>query len=209
MTAISLREAREQIVQHGRSLVADGLTQQTSGNLSVRVGDEIAISPSGIPYDDISADDIVVVDLEGSVVEGTRTPSSETPLHTATYRNREDVGAVVHSHSPYATTFACLGRPIDPVHYLISTAGKGVPVAAYGRNGTEDLGRKAVEAIGPDGAVLLRNHGVMTVGDDLPDAYDVAARVEFSARMHYQAEVIGDPEPINETELDALINYFR
>jgi L-fuculose-phosphate aldolase len=203
-------EARSLIAQKGRDILEEGLTQRTSGNVSVRVDeDRVAISPSGAPYHEISPEDVPLVDLDGELVEGDRAPSSETPMHTEVYRRRDDVNGIVHTHSPYATTFASLGATIKPSHYLISFAGKSVETAPYGRNGTADLGQKAADSMGEDNAVLLRNHGVLAVGPTLEDAHNVASRVEYCARIHYQASQLGDPVLVDDDELDDLMDYFQ
>lgn len=209
-SSLTPEEARGQVARKGVDLLAEGLVQRTSGNVSVRIDDRrIAISPSGVPYRDIESVDVPIVDLDGDQVGEGEAPSSETPMHTAVYRRRAAVGAVVHTHSPYATTFASLGRPIEPTHYLIAVAGKAVPVAPYARNGTAALADAAVETMGEANAVLLRNHGVLAVGSTLEAAHDVAARVEYCGRIHWQASVLGEPERIDDAELDALIEYFE
>ncbi|MFW5905718.1 MAG: class II aldolase/adducin family protein [archaeon] len=203
-------EAREMIAKKGREILDEGLTQKTSGNVSVRVDDErIAISPSGVPYHEIEPEDVPIVDLDGEQVGDGEPPSSETPMHTEAYRRRPDVGGVVHTHSPYATTFASLGRPIEPSHYLIAFAGKEVPVAEYATNGTPELAKEAMDTMGDTNAVLLRNHGVLAVGPTLDDAHNVAARVEYVGRIHWQASILGEPELVGSEELDDLMDYFQ
>lgn len=202
--------AKREVVEKGVEILEEGLTQRTSGNVSVRIDDEyVAISPSGVPYHEIAVDDVPIVNMNGDVVDGGREPSSETPMHLATYRNRDDIGAIVHTHSPYATTFAALGRPVEPAHYLIAFAGKSVEPAEYATNGTPELGENAVAALGDRNAVLLRNHGVLAVGRTIDDAHNVASRVEYCARIQYQAEQLGDPELVDDGELDDLIAYFQ
>lgn len=202
--------AKREVVEKGVEILEEGLTQRTSGNVSVRADDEhVAISPSGVPYHEITIDDVPIVNMNGEVVDEAREPSSETPMHLATYRNRSDVGAIVHTHSPYATTFAALGRPIEPAHYLIAFAGKKVETAEYATNGTPELGEKAVDALADRNAVLLRNHGVLAVGSTIDDAHNVASRVEYCARIQYQAEQLGEPELVDDAELDDLIAYFQ
>lgn len=210
MTDEEIGSARKLIAEKGREMLEEGLTQRTSGNVSLRVDENtIAISPTGVPYHEIDPDDVVLVDLDGELVEGTREPSSETPMHTEVYRTRDDVGGVIHTHSPYATTFAALGATIEPTHYLMAFAGTEVRTAEYGRNGTDDLGRKAVRTLGDDNAVLLRNHGVLAVGPSVEEAHNVASRVEYCARIHYQASQLGEPEVVDEDEMEVLIDHFQ
>lgn len=203
-------EARAAVARKGVEILEEGLTQKTSGNVSVRVDeDRIAISPSGVPYHEIDPADVPLVDLDGNQLGEGNAPSSETPMHTEAYRRRDDTGGIVHTHSPYATTFASLGRPIEPAHYLIAFAGKDVPVAPYARNGTPELAAAAVDSMGEANAVLLRNHGVLAVGPTLDEAHNVAARVEYCARIYWQASLLGEPELVSDDELDDLIDYFQ
>lgn len=205
-----IQKARTGVAQKGVEILEEGLTQRTSGNVSARVdGERVAISPSGIPYHEITAADVPVVDLEGTVIQGDLPPSSEQPMHIEVYRRRDDVGGIIHTHSPYATTFASLGKPIKPAHYLIAFTGKSVPVAPYATNGTVALGKAAADTMGDRNAVLLRNHGVLAVGPTLEAAHNVAARVEYCARIYWQALLLGKPELVDDQELDGLIDDFQ
>ncbi|MFC7078745.1 class II aldolase/adducin family protein [Haloarcula halophila] len=199
-------ETRNAICEYGRSLLEDDLTTGTGGNLSARLDeDHIAISPSGVPYEEIAPPDVPVVRTDGTVVEGEIDPSTELPMHLEVYEQRPDVGGVVHTHSPYATTFASLGEAIPASHYLLAFTGTEVPVAEYETHATQDLGDAAVEALGDSyNATLLRNHGVLTADDSLEDAYTVALMVEYCARIHHQARAIGDPEILPDEEIDRL-----
>jgi L-fuculose-phosphate aldolase len=199
-------DARTAICDYGRSLLEDDLTTGTGGNLSVRLDeDRIAISPSGIPYGDVEPADVPVVDTSGEVVAGDLEPSTELPMHLAVYEERNEVGGVVHTHSPYATTFASLGESIPASHYLLSFTGSEVPVAEYRTHATAELGAAALDALGSEyNAALLRNHGVLTADESLDDAYTVALMVEYCARIHYQARAIGEPEILPDDEIDRL-----
>jgi L-fuculose-phosphate aldolase len=199
-------DAREAISDYGRKLLDDDLTTGTGGNLSARLDEKhIAISPSGVPYEEIDPSDVPVVRTDGTVVEGTTEPSTELPMHLAVYDRRPDVDGVVHTHSPYATTFASLGESIPASHYLIAFTGTEVPVAEYETHATEALGDAAVDALGESfNAALLRNHGVLTADGSLEDAYTVALMVEYCARIHYQARAIGEPEVLPDDEIDRL-----
>lgn len=203
-------QAREQIVRKGVEMLEEGLTQRTSGNVSARIDDEhIVISPSGVPYHDVNPSDVPVITIDNDQVSEGKQPSSEAPMHTAVYRQRDDIDAIIHTHSPFATTFAALGKPLLPSHYLIAFAGKKVDVAEYGTNGTEELAKKATAALGDRNAVLLRNHGVLAGGPTLESAHNVAARVEYCAQIHFQASLLGEPELVADDELDDLIEYFQ
>jgi L-fuculose-phosphate aldolase len=205
--SMPLRAQREAVSELGRSMVEQGLTKGVGGNLSERGDDgRIAISPSGIPYDRITPDMVPVVDADGERVAGDCEPSSETPMHTMIYERRPAVGAVVHTHSPYATTFASLGQPIPPTHYLVSYVGDKIPVTGYEQPATEALGREATEAIGEEyNACLLQNHGVIAVGDSAEDALETALMVEFCARIHYQATNVRDPIEIDRENIATLV----
>ncbi|MFC6964787.1 class II aldolase/adducin family protein [Halocatena marina] len=201
---------REQVSELGKELIAQGLANGTMGNLSERSGDCVAVSPSGVSYEDVTPERVPVVTLEGEQIAGDNDPSSETPMHCLVYEHRDDVGGVVHTHSPYATTFASLGQAIPASHYLIGFAGHEVPVTDYGLPGSTELGRMAAATLGDDyQAVLLKHHGVITVGETLDAAFEIAQMVEYCARIHYQALNVGDPEILPEKTVDDLINKFR
>ncbi|MFC7156877.1 class II aldolase/adducin family protein [Halomarina halobia] len=204
-----LRAEREDISRIGREMREKGLTKGSGGNVSARSGDRVAVSPSGIPYEDITPETVPITDLNGTLRDGERDPSSETPMHVLIYAGRPDVGGIVHTHSPYASTFASLGEPIRASHYLIAFAGKEVPVAGYEPPGTEALGELAVNALGHDhDACLLQNHGVIAVGEDADAALETAEMVEFVAQIHYQASAIGDPVIMADDDLEYLVDMF-
>lgn len=205
-----LREEREQVGELGRRMLDQELTRGTGGNVSVRCGDRIAISPSGISYEEVTSKTVPVVDLEGDRIDGELAPSNETPMHSIIYRERDDVGAVIHTHSPYASTFASLNEPIPASHYLVAYAGQEIPVAGYEPPGTEALGKLAVDALGDDhDAVLLKNHGVIAVGPTGEDAFEVALMSEYCARIHYQARAIGEPEILPNDAVASLRTMFK
>jgi L-fuculose-phosphate aldolase len=206
-----LQSCREAVVKFGRKMITSQLTTGSGGNLSVfdREQGLIAISPSGIEYFDLQPADVVVVDPEGAIVEGSRKPSSELDFHLALYRHRPDACAVVHTHSVYATTIACLGWEIPPVHYLIGFAGHKVPLAPYATFGTRRLAENLVAAIGDCNAVLLANHGLVTVGPTLALAFAAAEEIELVARIYYQARSIGDPVILDEAEMSRVIEKFK
>lgn len=205
-----LLDERTEVGNLGRKMLDQALTKGTGGNVSVRSEGRIAISPSGVPYEDVGPEMVPIVDLNGRQYEGDMNPSSETPMHTAIYRERDDVGAVIHTHSPYASTFASVNRPIPASHYLIAYAGTEIPIAGYESPGSGALGELAVEEMGTDhDAVLLKNHGVVTVGETGVDALNVALMVEYCARIHYQALNIGDPEILADDAVKDLREMFK
>jgi len=206
-----LRSAREAVCEYGRALLEDDLTIGTGGNVSVASGDGlVAVSPSGIPYEDVEPGDVPVLELDGEPVFDPTEASSETPMHLRLYRERPEIGAVVHTHSPYATTFASLGEPIPASHYLVAFAGTHVPVSTYETYGTDALGRAAAETLGSAfDACLLRNHGVIAVGEDVESAFETALMVEFVARIEYQARGIGEPSYLPDDEIREVRERFR
>jgi L-fuculose-phosphate aldolase len=205
-----LKNQRTEIVEFGKKLVKSGLTTGTGGNLSCmdRDANLVAVSPSGIDYDDMLAEDVVVVNMNAEIVDGKLKPSSETGIHLGLYRKRPDISAVVHTHSPYATTMACLNIEIPAVHYLVGFSGSKVPLAPYATFGTEALARNVCDTIGKYNAVLMANHGLITVGPDLLRAFCVAEEIEFVARIYYQTKNIGDPLILTDQEMNKVIKKF-
>ena len=202
-----LHAERRAVAAHAPSLAE--LTPGRTGNLSVRRDDYVAITPTGVPYEEIEADDVPVVDLTGERASGDLDPSSETPMHTAVYREF-DAGAIVHTHSPWTSTLAILGEPLPPVHYMVALAGREVPVADYATYGTADLADNAVEAMDRAGssACILANHGLLATGDTVEDALEVAVNVEFTARIYCQARSLGGPMELTPEELGAVEEKF-
>jgi len=205
-----LAQNRQTVADTGRDMLEQELTKGTGGNVSSRVGDDyVAISPSGVPYEEITADDVPIVDLEATHLAGEYEPSAESAMHTMVYQKRDDVGGVVHTHSPYASTFASLSEPVEPSHYLIAFIGDKIPVAPYETYGTPELGAAAVDTLGNEyNACLLENHGVLAVGETLPAAFETALMVEYCSRIHYQALSIGEPTLLPEEEIETLTDRF-
>jgi len=205
-----LENQRSAIVEMGLKMVKSGLTTDTGGNLSCadRAENLVAISPSGIDYHDMLAEDVVVLDMAGNIIDGRLKPSSETGIHLGLYHSRPDISAVVHTHSPYATTMACLNMEIPAVHYLVGFSGIKVPLAPYATFGTEQLAKNVSETIGKFNAVLMANHGLITVGPDLLRAFYTAEEIEFVARMYYQTQNIGKPVILSDREMTTVIKKF-
>ena len=209
---MKLEQERELLTEYGRRMSRAGLSVGTSGNLSIYVPEEglMAITPSGLDYEATTPADIVVMDLEAHVVEGERKPSSEWALHAYLYREKPEIRGVVHTHSPYCTTFAVLNEPIRAVHYAIAGAGVNeIPCAPYCTFGTELLAERAVRYCGRGNAVLLGNHGVVCCGESLEKAYALAGDLEFTARLQYQARCIGTPRVLTEDEMAAALERFQ
>ena len=206
---LPLQKQRENVSELGRVMLTQGLTKGTGGNISAREGDRVAISPSGMAYEDITPEDVPIVDLEGNKVAGDLDPSSEIAMHTGILREREGIGGVVHNHSPYASTFASLGEPIPASHYLIAFVGDKIPVAPYETFATPELAEVALETLGNEyTACLLENHGVVAVGETVDEAFEIATMVEYCARIQYQAVSIGEPKILPEEEIDTLLERF-
>jgi L-fuculose-phosphate aldolase len=188
------------------------------GNVSARLGsDRVAITPSGVPYEALEARHIVVVDLQGRRREGDLEPSSDTPVHLAAYRVRPDVGSVLHCHPPQATTLACLGWELPPVHYMLaSIAGDGrVQVAPYAIYGSDELGRNAVAALEGDRlACLLANHGTLCLGMSPERALDNTTTLDWAAGVYLRARaLVEEPPTLTGAEVsevaDKLASYGR
>ena len=205
------RAARAELVSCGRDLLARGLLSQTSGNLSIRLGDEVCITPTSMEYDVIEPADIVVVGLDGAVRRGSRRPSSETPLHCLVYQTRPDVSAIVHTHSPHATTLAVLGLPIPAVHYMIAVTGTTeIAVADYATYGTPELADNVRGAFGaPAKAALIANHGLVAGGSSLKEAASVAEAVETLAGLYYRALAIGKPVVLSDDQMSEVLAKYR
>lgn len=205
-------EEKKELVEYGKKMSAEGLSSGTSGNLSIYLKEEgvVLITPSGIGYFDTTPEDIVVMDLEGNIIEGTRKPSSEWHLHTLFYKKKPEARAVVHTHSKFCTTLATLRMPIKAVHYVIADAGTNeVPCAPYRRYGTEELAKVAVESAGESNAVLLANHGIVVCGKNLKSAYGLAKGMEYVAEIQVTAMSVGEPVVLSKEEMDEVVEGFK
>ena len=209
---MKLEQERELLTEYGRRMSRAGLSVGTSGNLSIYVPEEglMAITPSGLDYEATAPADIVVMDLEAHVVEGARKPSSEWALHTKFYQRHPAARAVVHTHSMYCTTLACLGKPLEAVHYAIGAAGAArVPVAPYHLFGTPELADAAVEACGDGKAVLLANHGLVAWEESLPKAFSLARDLEFTAELQWRAMAVGTPNILTDSQMAEALERFK
>jgi L-ribulose-5-phosphate 4-epimerase len=202
-----LEQLKEQVWKLHLELPKNGLVTWTGGNVSARDPESglVVIKPSGVLYDELRPEDHVVLDLDGKIVEGKLKPSSDTASHLYIYRHRSDVFGVVHTHSSYATAFAALGRPI-PV-YLTAIAdefGGPIPCAGFALIGGEEIGKQVIEHIGTSPAVLLKNHGVFTIGPNARDAVKAAVMVEDVARAVWLALQLGQPDEIAPADVASL-----
>ena len=203
----SLKALREQVWRLHLELPKNGLVTWTGGNLSARDPESgcVVIKPSGVRYEELTADNMVVVDLDGRQVEGQLKPSSDTASHLYIYRHRKDINGIVHTHSPFATAFAALGKPI-PV-YLTAMGdefGGPIPCGGFALIGGEDIGRVVLESIGESRAVLLKQHGVFTVGRTAEAAVKAAVMVEDIAHTVWIALQLGEPDEIAPEDVEKL-----
>lgn len=214
-TGEDTQETRASIVDYARRMARDRLVTGTAGNISVLVRNRdsarVAITPTGVDYDRMQPVDVALVDLDGRPAgEGLR-PSSELPMHLAIYRRRPDVGAVVHTHSTFATTLSIAGRAIPAIHYYVAALGATeIPVTPrYALYGTDELAELAVSTMGEGRAVLLRNHGAVAVGRSLEEAYTNALLVETLAELYYRALLIGGANVLSAEQLAEVSAKLR
>ncbi|MCL5045468.1 MAG: class II aldolase/adducin family protein [Actinobacteria bacterium] len=208
-----LEEIRRQVIETAIRMSNDGLVRSTWGNVScrdVKTG-YLAVTPSGMTYHLLQPEDIVIMDVEGKIIDGLRRPSIESPMHRIIMDRRPDVQAVVHTHSVYATAYSTLGQDLPVISTeLAALAGGTVRTAPYATSGTDEFGHRTIEALGTGGsAALLQNHGVVAVGASLDQAYDVALGVEESAKMYFIASTIGTPIMVPEEERRKLYHFLR
>ena len=209
-----LEEIRKQIVDYGNRLIASGLTIGTAGNISIYDPETgyMAISPSGIPYADVKPEDVVIMDLKGNIVDGTRKPSSENGLHTAFYLEKSEARAVVHAHSMYCTTLACAGVDLKSVHYAIADTGVAtVPTVPYFTYGTPELAAAVRQALkGSDSkALLLANHGMVAYGDSVEKAFAIAMTCEWCAQVQWRSMAISTPNVLTDEQMAEVIEHYK
>ncbi|AEE15510.1 L-fuculose-phosphate aldolase [Treponema brennaborense] len=206
-----LEKERMDVMHYCRKLVSAGLTKGTGGNISIYNRDQnlVAISPSGMDYFEVELTDIPVVSLDGAVVEGKRKPSSELKMHLIYYANREDISAVVHTHSPYCTVLATIREPLPASSYLVAFAGKNVRCTDYRQFGTEALADVAFDGMKDRNAVLLANHGLIAGGESIAHAFTVAEEIEFCAQIYVKSRAIGTPVILEDSEMISLIKKFK
>jgi L-ribulose-5-phosphate 4-epimerase len=205
---------RRNVVRLHQELTRNGLVSWTQGNISERVAatELIVIKPSGVSYDDLSPESMVVVDLEGNVVDGDCAPSSDTATHAYVYRALPDVGGVVHTHSPYATAWAARCEPIPCVLTAIADEfGGDIPLGPFARIGGEEIGRGIVDTLrhSRSRAVLMRSHGVFTIGADAREAVKAAVLCEDAAKTVMLARQLGALERLDQDDIDALHDRYQ
>lgn len=206
----TIEQAWQDVVTTARRTAAEGLVVGTSGNVSVRVGDLVLVTPSGVPYDRLGPDDTVAVDLDGHQVIGTLAPTSELPLHLEVYRSTP-AGAVVHTHAVHATAVSTLVPELPPVHYMTAALGGPVRVAPYALYGTPELARNMLTALRDRTACLLQNHGTVAYGASLAQAYDRTAQLEWMCRVWLTASSLPSltPRLLSPEELTAAATQLH
>jgi L-fuculose-phosphate aldolase len=201
---IPLQRERERVAAASRRLAADGLVAGTSGNVSERAGDLIAITPTGGTLAALSPDDVPVVDLGGEHVGGELAPTSELDLHLGAYR-RYDAGAVVHTHAPMATALSCVIDELPCVHYEMLLLGGTVPVAPYRTFGTPELAEAVLDALKGHTAALMANHGTIVFAGDVEKAVELTALLEWACTVYWRARALGEVRTLDEDERGAVV----
>nr|WP_281377689.1 class II aldolase/adducin family protein [Saccharopolyspora hordei] len=202
-----MAEQRGEVIAIAQRMTADRLVVGTSGNVSVRCGDLVAVTPSGVDYDDLRVDDIPLVTLDGEVVEGELKPTSELPMHLTAYREH-GAGAVVHTHSLHATALSLLRDEVPAVHYQLAEFGGAVRVAEYATFGSPELAESMSKALTDRGGCILRNHGTVTIAETLPKAYNRARQLEWLCELWLTATRVGEPSLLSEEELARCAEQF-
>ena len=207
-------DLRAAVVKTALEMSRRGLSPGRSGNVSCRYGDGMLITPTGMAYDEIVADDIVAIGARGEVVAGNRKPSSEWRFHLAAYQARPDRHAVVHTHSMHATVLACANRPIPAFHYMVAAAGgKDIPLVAYATFGTDELAGYVSAGLKARDACLMANHGQIATGETLRAALELAFEVEILAEQYFKLLALGaagiQPTILSDETMAEMVERFK
>ncbi len=202
--SVPLVAERERVAAAARRLADDGLVAGTSGNVSERAGERVAITPTGGVLADLTADEISVVDLDGGFVAGELEPTSELDLHLGVYR-RYDAGGVVHTHAPMATALSCVIDELPCVHYEMLLLGGTVPVAPYETFGTPELAEAVADALEGHTAAMMANHGTIAFGEGVEKAVELTALLEWACTVYWRARALGDVRTLDEEQRNAVI----
>jgi L-fuculose-phosphate aldolase len=206
-----LESERAQVVRYCQQLSTAGLTTGTGGNISIFNSDAglMAISPSAMEYAVMEPEDVVVQDLDAKIVDGIRRPSSEFGMHLICYKNRTDIGAVVHTHSPKATTLAVLGWDLPAIHYMVAlSGGPNIPCAPYCLFGTPELAETALKYLEGRYACLLANHGALAAGPNIRHAFSLAEHMEFCADLYLRAKTLAEPHILSDDQIARVMQQF-
>lgn len=206
-----LEQLRDTVWKCNLELPKNDLVKMTSGNVSGRDPESglVVIKPSGVSFAELTPANMVVVDLDGRVVEGDLKPSTDTDTHLYVYARRDDVLGIAHTHSPYASSFAALGQPIPACLTTCGMLGGEVPLGGYAPIGGEDIGQEIIDKIGRALAIVMQNHGVFTIGSSAQQATRVAVEVEDIAKITHLAMLRGQPILLAESQLDYMVNLYR
>ena len=207
-----LEKEREQIVEYSRKLVTENLTSGTGGNISIidRDTNTFVISPSGIDYFKMTKEDVVVMDLDGNIVEGKKKPSSEFEMHRLIYKNKDDAKAIVHCHSTYATSLSINRMNLPASHYIVADLGGcDVKCAKYETYGIKEIAISALEALKERYACLLSNHGQIAYASSIEKAFDRAITVEWLSKLHIISSQIAKPFILDNEEMDKVAKKFQ
>lgn len=202
---------RKLLVEYGKKMLTGGLTTGSGGNISIYNRDLslIAITPSGLEYFKTRTEDILIIDINGNIIEGSLKSSSETGMHLELYKNREDASAIVHTHSKYATTVSCMGWDLEAVHYLIGLAGRTIKCAKYATYGSQELAENALSAIEGRNAALLQNHGLIALSSDIEKAFSIAEHLEFVSEIYCITKSLGEPNILTKDQMDEVMKKFK
>jgi len=195
------KNQRAEVAQTALGLLTSGLIVNTSGNVSIRVGEHIVITPSGRDYSSLTPGDIAVVNTKGEVVDGEMLPSSETPLHLAVYESNPDVAAIVHAHSVYATAISTILDQLPTIHYQMTDLGGAVPVAPYRTFGTDELAAVTSQALQGRSAVIMKNHGSITTAETVDKALGRCITLEWCSKVYLKALSGGSPNILSADEM--------
>ena len=206
-----LEQLREIVWKCNLELPKNGLVKMTSGNVSGRDPETglVVIKPSGVSFEEMTPEDMVVVNLDCQVVEGKLKPSTDTDTHLYVYRHRPDVFGMVHTHSPYASSFAVLGQPIPACLTACAMLGGEIPLGGYAPIGGEDIGQEIISKIGGARAIIMQNHGVFTIGSSAQQATKMAVEVEEIAKITHLAMLRGQPIQLTANQVDYMVNLYQ
>ena len=206
-----MQHEKKLILDYAQKAYAQKLVAGTSGNLSIKTTTgHIFITPSGLAYDEMTIDDIVVIDIDGNILDGQHNPSSEWPMHAEIYKSMPEVGAIVHTHSPYATAFSALAEdiPVFLVEMVYFLPG-GIPVAPIALQGSTDLGKILAQTLQNRGGCLMQNHGAVSIGKDIAEAYLRTEYIEEAAKIYHIAKTIGTPNIIPDDLVAQMLTPCR
>lgn len=208
---ILYKSIRKEVIKTGVKMINSNLVMGTWGNISVRIPetDLIAITPSGVDYEEIELENIVIMNIEGETIDGNMKPSIENPLHRAIYKNRTDVSSIIHTHSEFCTAMAIVRKPIPAaIEDLVQIVGGNVRVSEYRLPGTEELGVEVVKALQDRNAAILANHGAIVVGNTLKETLKTAFILEKSAKETIMARVLGDIVELSKNDVDFMREFY-